>query len=188
MKLVRDNTPDVLAGQPLTLTFTPADESLRRQLLYGKLQEEAFEWLIADTPEQAAKELADLQSVLWELCELDDAGIEQVLGAATLKRAGRGSHSKLTIMRIAADDDQGTQNDAATPIRVQRPDDESGENENESVASAAPVSDDAFSDALGNRRGSSRSDEPPVAEVPIAAPPPDLSRDYVGFGGVGYSG
>lgn len=89
-KLVRDRIPEIMgqAGAPGKFEILAGKRYL--QALQGKLQEEAAEAAIAETPEELTAELADLLEVMETLVAAADLSWEAIRTQQTRKRRDRG--------------------------------------------------------------------------------------------------
>lgn len=97
-KLIRDRIPEIMDAQNVDYRVTVMTDSEYRQALLDKLLEEAQEVALA-SPDEVAKELADLQEVMHALMEAVGLTPEEVGEVQARRRRERGGfRNKLMLL------------------------------------------------------------------------------------------
>jgi len=97
-KIVRDEIPEKITEGGETVTLAEIAKEETRAALVGKLFEESYELLAADTPQDVAAELADLLEVVIALASATGIDWREVEKAAGEKRASRGGFEKNIVL------------------------------------------------------------------------------------------
>jgi predicted house-cleaning noncanonical NTP pyrophosphatase (MazG superfamily) len=102
-KLVRDDVPARIQRGGEVVTLAQIEKGEARAALVGKLFEEAFELLRADTPHDVTAELADLLEVVRALAATTGIDWSDVIDVADAKRIARGGFARnLVLLETAA--------------------------------------------------------------------------------------
>jgi predicted house-cleaning noncanonical NTP pyrophosphatase (MazG superfamily) len=97
-KLVRDDIPNKITEGGETVTLAEIAKEEARAALVGKLLEESYELLAADTPQDVTAELADLLEVVRSLANITGVDWSDVQEAANQKRVSRGGFERNVVL------------------------------------------------------------------------------------------
>lgn len=97
-KLVRDEIPSKITEGGETVTLAEIAKGEARAALVGKLLEESYELLAADTPQDVTAELADLLEVVRALASATGVDWSDVAEAASQKRSARGGFERSIVL------------------------------------------------------------------------------------------
>ncbi|PTS83276.1 hypothetical protein DBR17_08535 [Sphingomonas sp. HMWF008] len=97
-KLVRDEIPSKITEGGETVTLAEIAKGEARAALVGKLFEESYELLAADTPQDVTAELADVLEVVRSLANATGIDWNEVTQAADQKRISRGGFERNIVL------------------------------------------------------------------------------------------